>query len=170
MSGYSKNKTERKEGFTHIELRKKYHRAVGDEGFLCEKRFNMSFYEPLPLGKPLPFFVSTGGFCRVLKIFSQICHKVLTFAGNRTIMKTTFFETEKSCLRSVGIRRKRRRRPRAIDRRVNAEKKAGKRSPGTGFESGTARRTRDVDAAFRTVHGDFFFQKDSLCKAEVSFR
>ncbi len=38
--------------------------------------------------------------------FSQICHKVLTFAGNRTIMKTTFFEIEKSCLRSVGIRRK----------------------------------------------------------------
>ena len=64
------------------------------------------FYEPLHLLKPPSFFVSQGGFCRVLKIFPQICHKVLTFAENRTIMKTTFFEIEKSCLRSVGIRRK----------------------------------------------------------------
>ena len=75
-------------------------------GFFAKSVSKCHFYESLPLLESLSFFVSTGGFCRALKIFSQICHKVLTFAGNRTIMKTTFFEIEKSCLRSVGIRRK----------------------------------------------------------------
>ena len=75
-------------------------------GFFAKSVSICHFYEPLHLLKPLSFFVSQGGFCRALKIFSQICHKVLTFARNRTIMKTTFFEIEKSCLRSVGIRRK----------------------------------------------------------------
>ena len=34
-------------------------------GFFAKSVSMRHFYEPLPLGKPLPFFVLTGGFCRI---------------------------------------------------------------------------------------------------------
>ena len=34
-------------------------------GFFAKSVSICRFYEPLPLGKPLSFFVSTGGFCRI---------------------------------------------------------------------------------------------------------